>query len=104
MKNEKPVEVKLNQQEQDMLSKLPEAMRPQVEATLLASKRTALEIVAKNRKDFSIVVNDNGNLVIRGIGNRFPLGLRPDSALVLCDHVEEIRAAAKAQIAKSTTK
>lgn len=45
-----------------------------------------------NREVFSCVVNENGNLVIRGLGNKFPMGIRPDSWDILVANIEAVKA------------
>lgn len=83
---------KLTKVQEAALSYIPEAQREAAKAQMLSENEARLKVVKANRETFSVKVNENGNLVIRGIGNRFPLGLRPDSAETLLAHAEEIRA------------
>lgn len=66
---------------------------------LLTQNAKRQVIVETNRKVFSVKLNDNGNVVMRGLGNRFPVGLRPDSVITLLDHADEIRAVAEQGLA-----
>jgi hypothetical protein len=101
------VEVKLNQVEQKMVDGLPEALRVQVTESILAAKREAMEAIVTNRNQFSISINDGGTIVIRGLGNRYPTGLRHDQLEILLSHVPELTKAvadAKAYIANNEAK
>lgn len=83
-------EVKLNKAEQAVIDRLPTEHRSSVTEKILTEKRASMAIRDKNRTDFSVTVNANGVLVIRGLGNRFPLGLRPDMWKTLIANAEKI--------------
>jgi hypothetical protein len=84
------IELKLNQAEAEMVATLPEALRQQVADSLLNAKAESQSTLIANRTTFSIKINDVGTIVIRGLGNRYPTGLRPDSLRILLAHVPEL--------------
>lgn len=101
------VEVKLNKVEQAMVDGLPETLRAQVTESILSAKREAMEAIVTNRNQFSISINEGGTIVIRGLGNRYPTGLRHDQLEILLSHVDELQKAvsdAKTYIAGNEAK
>lgn len=89
--SESKFEVKLSQAEQAFIDRLPEELRATATDSYLQSKAESMELTLANRHKFSVTVNEIGNLVIRGLGNRYPMGLRVDSAELLLSHVDDIR-------------
>jgi hypothetical protein len=92
--SEVQIDVKLNQQETEMVSKLRGAddattaiLKATVTESLLNAKRESMKTVLMNRTVFSITINDLGNIVVRGLGNSRPMGFRPDSLEVLLGQV-----------------
>jgi plasmid stability protein len=81
----------LSQAEQAFIDRLPEELRATATDSYLQSKAESMELTLANRHKFSVTVNEIGNLVIRGLGNRYPMGLRVDSAELLLSHVDDIR-------------
>ena len=101
------IEVKLNKVEQEMVNNLPEALRGQVTESLLNAKRESMTTLIANRTTFSVKINEGGTIVVRGLGNRYPMGIRHDSLEVLLSHTAELQKAiadAKAYIASNPEK
>jgi hypothetical protein len=90
------VQVTLNQAEEKMVASLPEALRAQVTESILAAKREAMTTLIANRTTFSWKLNEGGTIVIRGLGNRFPTGMRADSLEILLSHTEQLKQAIEA--------
>jgi hypothetical protein len=102
--NTNQVEVKLNKQEIEMLASLPEALRPQVEASLLAAKRESVASVVAARTVFSVSLSETvkdkdgklqpgkGGFKVTGLGSRFPVTLYPEQWEILFANAEAIRA------------
>lgn len=85
-----------------LLSALPEHMRVEAEKAMVAAKKTRHEVVIKNRTEFSATLNDKHTIVIRGLNNRFPLGIRWDSLEIVLNNEKTLRpliAEAKAKTA-----
>lgn len=81
---------KLTKVQEAALNYIPEANREAAKAKMLEDNAKRDIVVTANRKDFSVTLNAKGNVVIRGLGNRFPVGMRPDSLRTLLAHVEEL--------------
>lgn len=60
--------------------------------TKIAQQAVRQAKLKTNREVFSVTVNENGNLVIRGLGNKFPMGIRPDSWDILVANLEAVKA------------
>lgn len=87
-------EIKLNAMEQAAVNKMPTPeMQKQFADALLNAKREADAKLRLLRDVFGVEVNELGTVVIRGLGNRFPTGLRPDSLQKLLDNSEALRKA-----------
>lgn len=86
------VEVKLNQAEEAAVLSLPSEFQAAARTEMLRKKGERMAKVISNRKDFSATVNENGNIVVRGLGNRWPMGFRPDSLEILLSKASELQA------------
>jgi hypothetical protein len=69
-----------------------EAALKQALETKIAQQAVRQAKLKTNREVFSVTVNENGNLVIRGLGNKFPMGIRPDSWDILVANIEAVKA------------
>lgn len=82
--------VTLNLNEQAMVQKLPEALQDQVADSILKAKLEVQSTLISARSIFGYKINDVGNIVVTGLGNRFPAGFRPDSLRTLLGHSTEL--------------
>lgn len=92
------MEVKLNQAEEAMLEKLDPATRTIVAQQLIVAKTENLKLRAelqtrwnKTRNEFSIRLGDLGNVIITGLGTRFPFSPYPEQFETLMSHAEVVR-------------
>ncbi len=109
------MEIKLNQAELDMVSKLDAATAKIVSESLLNAKRTALAEVAAAREVFSVSLSEfvqdsengkpkkdasgkpvmkpgKGGFKVTGLGSRFPVTLYPEQWEIIFSNQEVIRA------------
>lgn len=97
-------QVKLNQSEVDVLSKLPEAQRAELEKMLLAAKAEAAAKLTLVRNEFTVSLSEfvkqqdgtvkpgSGGYKVTGLGSRFPVTLYPEQWEILFSNIEKIRA------------
>lgn len=91
------MEVTLNRLELAILANLDATTRPIVEKQLLKNKEAKLKLQAekqgkwiKARTEFSIRLGDLGNVIITGLGKRFPFSPYPGELEALKSHMAEI--------------
>jgi hypothetical protein len=83
--------VKLNKAEQEIVDLLPESMRAEATAKLLAPKAESMERVSAARNTFSTRISDD-KLIVYGLGNRFPVTLRKKGWQAVIANIEAIKA------------
>jgi hypothetical protein len=89
--------VKLSQDQEKTISMLPVELQSIMRESLLKAKaerpQGPSETATTNREVFSSTVNQGATIVVRGLGNRFPMGIRWDSLEILLQHVPELQKA-----------